>query len=247
MKQKVAQEFLCGHCHIALHVSVCTVSPGECNISTLKRDQTMVGNGHSMGVAAEIFENMFRTAKWPFTVYYPVFTLEIANEGIKRLRIRKMLQLAVKADFAFGESLLEGVLNLSAKSFPERLLRQKVLMARIRRHPALMIKRQSTGRNDAVNMRMMLQSLGPGMEHAEEADLSSQEFGISGDFDQRFSAEAKQHRVDELLVLQCKLRQKTRHCEDNMCIGNRKKLFLPSFDPTKAGVGLAFWAMPIAA
>jgi len=30
-------------------------------------------------------------------------------------------------------------------------------------------------------------------------------------------------------------------------IRDRKKLFLPSIDPTTAGVGLAFWAMPILA
>jgi len=97
-----------------------------------------------------------------------------------------------------------------------------------------------------VNMRMMLQLLSPTMKHAEEANFRSQEFGIAGDFNQRFSAEAKQHRVDELLVLQCELRQKRGHCEYNMRIGNGKKFFLPPIDPTKAGVGLAFWAMPIA-
>ena len=42
----------------------------------------------------------------------PVVTVEIANESIKRLWIRKMLQLSVKANFTFGESLPEGVLNL---------------------------------------------------------------------------------------------------------------------------------------
>ena len=123
MEQKAAQEFLCGQFHFALHVPMRTVSPAECNISILERDQAMVGNGHSMCVAAEIFENMFRTAEWALAVNDPVVTVEIANEGIKRLWIRKMLQFAVKADFTFGESLPEGVLNLSAKYFPERLLR----------------------------------------------------------------------------------------------------------------------------
>jgi hypothetical protein len=60
------------------------------------------------------------------------------------------------------------------------------------------------------------------------------------------SAEAQQHRVDELLVLQCKLRQNPRHCKDDVRVRNRKKFFLPRVDPTHAGVGLAFRAMPIA-
>ena len=96
-----------------------------------------------------------------------------------------------------------------------------------------------------MNMRMMLQLLSPTMKHAEEADFRSQDFGITGDLNQRFSAEPKQHCVDELLVLQCELRQKSGHREDNMRIRNWKKFFLPSIDPTKAGVGLAFWAVSI--
>jgi hypothetical protein len=32
-----------------------------------------------------------------------------------------------------------------------------------------------------------------------------------------------------------------------MRIGDRKKFFLPPIDPTTAGVGLAFWAMPVSA
>ena len=98
-----------------------------------------------------------------------------------------------------------------------------------------------------MNMRMMHQLLSPTMKHAEEANFRSQEFGITGDLNQRFSAEPKQHRVDEFLVLQCELRQKRGYCEYNMRIRNGKKFFLPSIDPTTAGVGLAFGAMPIKA
>lgn len=64
-----------------------TVSPGECNFSVLERNQPMVGNGHSMRVATEIFENMLGAAEWPFAVNHPIVAVEIANEGMKRLRL----------------------------------------------------------------------------------------------------------------------------------------------------------------
>ena len=83
------------------------------------------------------------------------------------------------------------------------------------------------------------------MKHTEEANFCSQEFAIAGDLNQRFSAEPKQHCVDELLVLQCELRQKRGHCEDSMRIRNWKKFFLPSIHPTTSSVGLAFWAASI--
>jgi hypothetical protein len=42
----------------------------------------MVGNGHSMRVAAEIFENMFRPAEWALAVDDPIVAIEIENEVV---------------------------------------------------------------------------------------------------------------------------------------------------------------------
>ena len=86
MKQKAAQELLCGQCHHAFYVSMGPVSPPEGNLPIHKGDQAMVGNGHSMGVAAEIPENIFRAAEGPFAVHDPVVGIESADEGVKSLR-----------------------------------------------------------------------------------------------------------------------------------------------------------------
>ena len=118
-----------------------TVSPGKSNFSILKRDQAMVGNGHSMRVAAEILENLLRPAERAFTVNYPIVAVEVTDEGMKGLRIRKMLQFSVKTDLSFSKSFFESINNLSSKNFPEYPLRQKEPVAWIRRHPAPMIKR----------------------------------------------------------------------------------------------------------
>lgn len=64
-----------------------------------------------------------------------------------------------------------------------------------------MIEGQSASRNDTVDVGMVLELLSPGMEHAEEANLGTQVFGIAGDLDQSFSAQTQQQRVNELLVL----------------------------------------------
>src|SRR5512143_223224 len=110
-----------------------------------------------------------------------------------------------------------------------------------------MVERQSAGRDDTVHVWMMLHGLRPGMEHAEEADFGAESLGIAGNFHQRCGAEAQQHRVDELLILQCELCQRTGHGENDVGIGDRKKFFLPPVDPTKAGIGLTLWAMPVTA
>ena len=47
--------------------------------------------------------------------------------------------------------------------------------------PAGVVRSETAGGQDAVDMGMMLQSLVPGMEHAEETDLGSKVAWIAGD------------------------------------------------------------------
>src|SRR6266498_2466902 len=61
-----------------------------------------------------------------------------------------------------------------------------------RADPAGVVRSKTAGSQYAMDMRMMLQPLVPGMEHAEEADLGSQVAWIAGDLQQSCSADAKQ-------------------------------------------------------
>src|SRR5271154_2657696 len=58
--------------------------------------------------------------------------------------------------------------------------------------PAGVVRSETAGGNHAVDMGMMLQSLVPGMEHAEEADLRAEVTRIAGDLQQGGSTGAKQ-------------------------------------------------------
>ena len=53
--------------------------------------------------------------------------------------------------------------------------------------PASVIRSEATSGDHAVDMRMMLQSLIPSVEHAEEADLCAQVAGIASDLQQGFA------------------------------------------------------------
>ena len=50
--------------------------------------------------------------------------------------------------------------------------------------PARVIRRPSSGGDDAVDMRMMLQRLVPGMEHAEEAHVRTEGSWVACDLEQ---------------------------------------------------------------
>src|SRR5229473_4814329 len=65
--------------------------------------------------------------------------------------------------------------------------------------PAGVVRSETAGGQHAVDMGMMLQSLVPGMEHAEETYLGSKVPGIAGDLQQGFGAGVKQQVVDQSL------------------------------------------------
>ena len=59
-----------------------------------------------------------------------------------------------------------------------------------------MIRRETAGGNDAVDMRMKLQALIPAVEHAEETDLGSEMPWIASDFKQGLGAGMEEQVVD---------------------------------------------------
>ncbi len=98
-----------------------------------------------------------------------------------------------------------------------------------------------------MDMRMMLQALVPGMEHAEEADLRAQVPRIACDLQERGGACPEQQAVDHLLVLECKRSQFTRHRKHRMDVAGWQQLPLTLLEPADAGVALALRAVPVAA
>ncbi len=110
-----------------------------------------------------------------------------------------------------------------------------------------MIRCKPAGGDHAVDMRMMLQALVPGMEHAEEAELRTQVSRIACDLEQRGGTGSEQQTIDHLLVLKCKRSQLTRHREHRVNVAGRQQLPLALLEPADAGVALALRAVPVAA
>jgi hypothetical protein len=98
-----------------------------------------------------------------------------------------------------------------------------------------------------MDMRMMLKLLVPGVQYAEEADISAQMLRIGRNLQQRLRAAAKQHAVHHLLVLQCERRQLVGEREYNMRVGDGKQFSAPRRQPSIARLALALRAVPVAA
>ena len=70
-----------------------------------------------------------------------------------------------------------------------------------------------------MDMGMMLKFLIPGVQDAEETDLAAKMPGVTGYFEQSFSAGSEQQVIDDLFVLQGQRRQFSWQGEDHMHVG----------------------------
>jgi hypothetical protein len=143
------------------------------------------------------------------------------------------------------EGGLEASDELATKAAPQHRAGKKE--ARAGWNPAGVVERQSTGRDDTVDMGMKLQLLIPGMQHAEEADFGSEASGIAGDFEKSFCTGPEQQIIDDVFVLQSQGRQLRRQSEDDMGVGRGEKFAAPGLKPAFAGARLTLRAMPISA
>ena len=113
--------------------------------------------------------------------------------------------------------------------------------------PARAVQGKAAAGDEAMNVRMVLQVLTPGVEHADEADLGAEMLGIGGDHVQRLGRGPEQDGVDRFLVLESDLGGRRWQGEDDVETRRWQQLALPRDQPGGARWSLAFRAMPVAA
>jgi hypothetical protein len=134
-----------------------------------------------MGVAAQVLEHILGAAEGWFGVDDPIFAEERSQPGSEVLGLREPSQIAGKMKLTILKGRLETGDELTAKHTPEYLDGEKE--AREGSNPAGVIERESAGGDHAMDMRMKLELLVPGVQHAEEADLSPEMSGVASDFE----------------------------------------------------------------
>ncbi len=82
VKEEATQELVCLERHGKFPIAMRAVPPAEDDLSLGKGNQAVIGDRHSMGVAAEIAENIFRATEGPFAVDDPVVAEQFADRSI---------------------------------------------------------------------------------------------------------------------------------------------------------------------
>ena len=246
MQQKTAQKLLGRQRQQPLFVSVCGIAPAECDLLILHGDEASIRDCYPVGICAQIAKDLLRSAESRLRINHPAQGEQLTDEALKQAALRPVPEAAMESQPARSLSLPESFDELAAEHRAENIVGEeeaKVAGA----HPVRMVRRESAGNHHAVNMRMMLQFLVPGMEHAEEADLGSEVPGIGSDLDQRPGTGAEQQSVDHFFVLQRQRRQLMRQCEHDMSVGHREQFGVSCGEPAIARPALTLRAVPVAA
>ena len=198
-----------------------------------------------MGVRAQVVEDILGAPERRLAINDPIPAEEWTQEGSESFWRGERLQLTVKAQLTFGESAFQSGDELAPKN-PSQNRKGKKETA-TGGEPAVVVGRESSGGDHAMDMRMMLQFLVPGVEHAEEANLGAQMPGMASDFEQSLSAGTEQQIVEDLLVLQRQGGQKMRKGKDHVHVTGGQEFLPARLQPAVAGLGLTLGTVPISA
>ncbi len=88
----------------------------------------MIGDGHAMGVAAQIVQHVFGATEGTFQVDHPLLSKQRPQPGGKDLGLSEEFQISLEVELAALEGLLERIDKLAAKDFPQHFLGKKVVV-----------------------------------------------------------------------------------------------------------------------
>ena len=198
-----------------------------------------------MGVAAEIGQHLLGAAERRLGIDDPVDAPQLVEPVGEGRGLGEAGEVAEEAQLAGVEGGLQVLEEQPAEQAREHAHRQEE--AGPAGDPARAVEREAAARHDAMDVRMMVQVLAPGVEHGDDADLGAEMLGIGGDGAQRLGGGAEQDGVDRRLVLEGDLGHRRRQGEDDVEVRHRQQLGLRCGQPFGARQPLALRAMPVAA
>jgi hypothetical protein len=160
--------------HDALLTTVRVIFPAERSLPFGGVGDAVIGDRDAMSVAGEILRYVLRSAKGRSYVHHPFLTMQRSQKCSKRFLLFQYFERSGQAQSFFAPKLFESRGKLAAKHCAQHPFRQKEVRTGV--DPALMIRRKSAGGNHAMHVRMMLECLFPGVQHAQESEFGAQAF-----------------------------------------------------------------------
>ena len=99
MQQEAANELGGVEGHQPNAVSVAIVLPAEGDLAILELNQSVIGDGHPMGLATKVIENLRRTAERVFGVDDPIVLTGNLEKLAESLRVSEFGEFSVELKF----------------------------------------------------------------------------------------------------------------------------------------------------
>jgi hypothetical protein len=149
------------------------------HLAVLQGHEPVVGDGDAMGIAGQVFEDVGRILDGLFRVDHPLLLVQGGEEPLPGLG-RGELPTAPREGQVALRVALRQAREVEAPEPPrEDPDGQEEVGAT--RHPPRAISRDPPGRQDTMEMGVMVELLAPGVEHSETADLRPEMLGVPGD------------------------------------------------------------------
>jgi len=168
-------------------VAMGTIPPAERDVAVVDGIEAVVGDGDAVGVATEVAEDLVGAGERRLAVDHPLLARRLAQPRVA---------IATWAAEAAGiEGPFEELEELAAEDLGEDTDEEEE--PGLGGDPSLALGAEAATGDDAVEMRMVGEGLGPGMEDGGEADAGSEVLGPPGDVLEGFGDGAEEQVVTE--------------------------------------------------
>ncbi len=168
VKQEAADELGRFQSHGLGPAAISIVLPLEADAAIFERAETMVGNRHAVRIAGQILEDPLGSAKRWFDMDDPWDRGGLLTQELEGGRVGQGMEFPSKAEQPLTKRRAEGSQEDLPEAAAEHTHRQKEggLAAG---DPAGAVRRDAAARYDAMQVRVQVQILTPGMQHGQQA------------------------------------------------------------------------------
>ena len=115
MEEEAAQELLGIEGHDALLVAVGMIPPKETDALTVEGGEAVVGDGHAMGIAAEMTQDMSRATEGRAGINVPVLVAQLLHQFLEPYRVAEVVCRTSAIEQASAIELAQASEELLAK------------------------------------------------------------------------------------------------------------------------------------
>lgn len=237
MEQEAAEELPDVEGHEPFPIPSCTVVPAKGHLVVAEGDESVVGDGHAVGVPAEVAQYLPGSGEGRLAVNDPVLASG-SSESCVGVDVLAVEGLVV-------ETRLEPAQQLGAEESRQDPHGEEETGSAGDPTAAWWIETASG--DDAMDVRMEEQSLGPGVQDAGESDRGTEIPGVACDVMQGLRDGGKEQAIATPGIGAEQRVKRVGHGEDDVVVLDRQQMFSLGFEPAELLAALAFGTVPVPA